>query len=158
MTDDQTPADSPTIPRKVPTNRATGKKPSPTKKKNSPTMKQGAGFNKIKQDELVKWTIFVQEETKTFVGKAAQKAGLTTTDWLDSRLRETATVELSHKSKPPAKVEDVADLMTQLEKRLTDQQAQTAQKLAEQMQQQTEALNNRPANLKEWLFGKPKNG
>jgi len=54
MTDEQTPADGPTIPEKSPTPQATGKKVSPTKKKNSKTIKQGAGLNKIKQEDLVK--------------------------------------------------------------------------------------------------------
>jgi hypothetical protein len=179
MTDEQTPADSPTNPAISPTDEVmldimdmadiavgkqgqttprkvpTGKKANPTKKGKSPTLKQGAGLNKIKQDELVKWTVFVQKETKTAVGKAAHKAAVTITDWVDSRLREVATSELTTKPKPPARTADVADLMTQLENRLADKQAAQIEQLAQTIKQSNE---NRPSNLKEWLFGKPKQG
>jgi hypothetical protein len=158
MTDDKTPVDVPTIPPKSPTSKATETKAIPTKKKNSPTMKHGAGLNKIKRDELVKWTVFVQQETKSAVGMAAGKAGLTVTDWLDSRLRQIATDELTKKPQPPAKVEDVADLMGQFEKRLTDQQAEAAKMHSDQIAKLAAAIENRPASLKEMLFGKPKKG
>lgn len=154
MTDEQPPESTPTNPQKSPT----GKKGSPTKKKNSPTIKQGAGLNKIKQDELVKWTVFVQPETRISVNKAATKARLTVTDWIDSRLRDAATTELTNKPKPPAKPEDVADLMNQLETRLATQQAEALKAQGEQMQQLAETIKSQPANLKEWLFGKPKQG
>lgn len=158
MADEQTPENSPTIPANKQTIQTDRKKSSPPKKQNSKTIKQGAGLNKIKQDELVKWTIHVQEETRTFVGKASTKAGLTQTDWIDSRLQQAARDELASKPKPPAKPEDVADLMTQLEKRLTEQQVESAKSQGDQIKQLADAINNRPANLKEWLFGKPKNG
>lgn len=147
---------SPTIPPKSPTVKTTGRKSTPTKNKNSPTAKQGAGLNKIKQEDLVKWTVFVQEETKSAVSMAAAKAGTTITDWLDSRLRQVASDELTKKPKPPAKVEDVADLMTQLEKRLSDQQAEVLKAQGDQMQEIAAAIKNQPTNLKEWIFGKKK--
>jgi hypothetical protein len=157
MADDQTSESSPTIPQNKQITQPDRKKVSPPKKQNSKTIKQGAGLNKIKQDQLVKWTIHVQEETRTFVGKAVVKAGLTQTDWIDSRLQQAARDELATKPKSlPAKPEDVADLMSQLERRLADQQTQTAKEQADQIKQLTDVINNRPANLKEWLFGKPK--
>ena len=160
MTDNQTAANSPTNPANNPTSKSTGKKVTRIKNANSPKPKQSAGLNKIKQDELVKWTVFVQPETKTAVSKAVEKAGTTLTDWIDSRLRETATAELTKKAQPPAKPEDVADLMGQLEKRLADQQAAALKAQGEQMggqiQELATAINNRPASMKEWLFGKPK--
>jgi hypothetical protein len=153
-------ADAPTNPPNAPTGKATNRKGTPTKKTKNPTDKKEFQHNKIKQDELVKWTVFVQPETKIAVSKAVEKAGTTLTDWIDSRLREVATAELTKKAQPPAKPEDVADLMGQLEKRLADQQAAALKAQGEQMggqiQELAAAINNRPASVKEWLFGKPK--
>lgn len=147
----------------------TDKKTSRIKKANSPKPKQGAGLNKIKQEELHKWTVFVQPETKVSCNKAAQKAGLTVTDWLDSRLREAATAELTKKAKPPIKTEDVADILRQFTDDMTARQeaAQAAQAATIQaqndlIQQQGEQLatianavkNTQPKSLKEMLFGR----
>lgn len=48
--------------------------------------------------------------------------------------------------------------MTQFEKRLADQQAEALKAQGDQMQEIAAAIKNQPANLKEWLFGKPKQG
>lgn len=158
MTDETTPESNPITQPENPTGKPKGKKYNPIKKAKSPTDKKPVQHNKIKQEELVKWTVFVQEETKTAVGKAVAKAGTTVTDWVDSRLRQAATDELTHRAKPPAKPADVADLMSQFEKRFADQQAEAARVQGEQLQQLAETINSQPANLKEWLFGKPKKG
>lgn len=194
MTENQTPADAPTNrtisptdemmldmmdiaeivvekrgqtnPIKTPTGKPTGKRTIPTKKRNSPKPKQGAGLNKIKQDELVKWTVFVQPETRASVNKAAEKAGLTVTDWIDSRLREAATTELTKKAQPPAKPEDmVTDIVQKVAERMKAEQETTSQAQTDLIRQQgeqlaalTAAIENQPRSIKEMLFGKVRKG
>ena len=156
MSEETSPAISPTVLAETPMPQATGKKAAPRKRKNSPTENQVQARGHIKQSELVKWTVFVRPEVKIAVQKAAKKAGITDTAWLDSALWETATADLSKKAQPPAKVEDVADLMGQLERRLADQQAEALKAQGDQMQELAAAIKSQPANLKEWLFGKPR--
>lgn len=159
-------SDSPIIPAIYPTGNATGKKRSLIKKAKTPTEKKPVQHNKIRQDELVKWTVFVQQETKTAVGLAVEKASITVTDWIDSRLREAATAELTKKVQPPIKTEDlVTDIVQQFADRMKADQAATAkaqndliERQGAQIEQLAAAVANRPATIKEMLFGKAKQG
>lgn len=118
--------------------------------------------NKKNQTENVKWSIFTEAETKIAAGKAAKKAGLKLNEWIDRALRDQATAELSKRSDPPAKPEDlVNDILQKFTDKLqaeqkASQEAQEAamKEQATQIAQLTETLSSRPQNLKEWVFGK----
>lgn len=155
----------PTTALESPTGKTTGKKYSPIKKAKNPTEKKPVQHNKIKQEELVKWTVFVQQETKTAVGLAIEKAGITVTDWIDSRLREAATAELTKKTQPPAKPEDmVKAIVEQFADRMKADQEAAQKAQDERMQQQEQQIaalaetvkNSQPKSLKEMIFGKSK--
>lgn len=164
MTGQTGPSDTPKINKVNQNEKAAGRKYNPIKKPKSRIIQDPDKPKKIKQDQLVKWSVFVQEETKTAVGKAVDKAGITVTEWVDSRLRQAATDELSKKSKPPAKVEDVADLLKAFTDGMRADQAATLQAqndLIQQQGQQIAALaeavqSNQPKSLKEMIFGKSK--
>lgn len=118
------------------------------------------------QTDNVKWSIFTEAETKISVVKAAKKAGLKLNEWIDNRLRQAAIDELTKKSQPPAKPEDlVADIVQQFADRMKADQAATAkaqndliERQGAQIEQLAAAVANRPATIKEMLFGKAKQG
>lgn len=164
MSEETSPASSPIVSPETPMPKAIGKKVAPIKNKNSPTDNQVQTRGHVKQSELVKWTVFVRPEVKIAVQKAAKKTGITDTAWLDSALWEAATADLSKKPQPPAKVEDMADILKQFTDRMeADQEAtrKAQNNLIQQQGQQIEALaeavqNNQPKSLKEMIFGKRK--
>jgi hypothetical protein len=166
MTEDK---NDPTNHPEVPTEKKVRRKYNAIKKAKKSEEKKPAQHNKIKQEEMVKWTVFVQQETKAFVGKAVEKAGSTVTDWVDSRLRKAASDEISAKkphTQPPAKVEDVADLIKGFAERMQANQEAAAKAQADMIQQQGQQIaalaeavqNSQPKSLKERIFGKSKKG
>ena len=160
MTENQQAADGQTNPLK----KQTGLKITRAANQDDPAASQTK--SKKNQTDNVKWSIFTEAETKVSAAKAAKKAGLKLNEWIDTRLRKTAIEELTAKSEPPAKPEDlVADIVQQFADRMKVDQAATLQAQNDLIQQQgaqiaqlADAVANRPASLKEMLFGKPKQG
>lgn len=122
--------------------------------------------DKKNQTDNVKWSIFTEAETKVSVGKASKKAGLGLNQWVDTRLRKAAIDELTAKSQPPAKTEDlVTDIVQQFADRMKADQEATVKAQNDLIQQQgaqltalTEAIAKQPTSFKEMLFGKAKQG
>jgi len=82
------------------------------------------------------------------IEKAAERSGKTLGQFFNDELREAATNLLKEGSQPPARPEDlVTDLVAKLKHELQDSQASELQSIRE-------AIEKRPATLREWLFGK----
>ena len=121
-----------------------------TKTLKSPTPSKG-GRPTRQNPEPAKWTVRgIEPETRRVIEKAAERTGKTLGHFFNDELREAATNLLKKGSQPPARPEDmVIDLVAKLKHELQDSQASELQSIRE-------AIEKRPATLKEWLFGKTK--
>jgi hypothetical protein len=82
------------------------------------------------------------------IEKAATRSGKTLGQFFNAELREAATNVLKKGNQPPARPEDlVSDLVEKLKAELKDSQAIELQSIRD-------AIERRPASLREWLFGK----
>ena len=99
--------------------------------------------------EPPKWSVRgVETETRLIIEKAAERTGKTLGQFFNDEVREAATNILKKGDQPPARAEDlVTDLFDRLRTELKDSQSTELQSLRE-------AIERRPANLREWLFGK----
>lgn len=115
-----------------------------TKQLESPTPPESG-----KSTEPAKWTIRgIEPETRLVIEKAATRSGKTLGQFFNAELREAATNVLKKGDQPPARTEDlVGDLVAKLKAEL--QASQTTE-----LQSIREAIERRPASLREWLFGK----
>lgn len=117
---------------------------------------------KKNQTDNVKWSIFTEIETKIIAGKAAKKAGLKLNEWLDRAIRQQGTEELTKKSEPPARTEDlVKDIVAQFadkfaasQEAATKAQSALIEKQGQQIAELTKAVSEQPRGIKELLFGK----
>lgn len=115
-----------------------------TETRKSPTAPTAA-----KLAEPAKWTIRgIEPETRLVIEKAATRSGKTLGQFFNAELREAATNVLKIGNQPPARPEDlVGDLVEKLKAELQASQATELQSIRE-------AIERRPASLREWLFGK----
>jgi hypothetical protein len=99
--------------------------------------------------EPAKWTVRgIEPETRRVIEKAAERTGKTLGQFFNDELREASTCILKKGNQPPARLEDlVGDLVEKLTLELRASQATELQSIRE-------AIENRPATLREWLFGK----
>lgn len=102
-----------------------------------------------KSPEPAKWTTrSIEPETRRVIEKAATRSGKTLGQFFNIELREAATNVLKNGDQPPARPEDmVSDLVAKLKTELQANQANELQSICE-------AIEQRPASLREWLFGK----
>lgn len=116
----------------------------------SPTPSKG-GRPTRQSPEPAKWTIRgIEPETRRVIEKAAERTGKTLGQFFNDELREASTNILKKGSQPPARPEDlVSDLVEKLKLELKDSQTSELQSIRE-------AIEKRPATLREWLFGKTK--
>lgn len=167
MTDDQSTKGNPINSENIPTGGKPKRAYNTIKKAKNQTENKAGQQRKIKQSDLVKWTVFVSEETKSFCGKAIEKSGLTIMEWVDSRLQQAARDEVGTKSKPPAKVEDVTDFLKQFTEKMEATQSATTeatnaiiQQQGQQIAELTKAVQtavNRPQpTIREMIFGRKK--
>lgn len=114
----------------------------------SPTSSKG-GRPTRQTPEPAKWTVRgIEPETQRVIEKAAERTGKTLGQFFNDELREAATNLLKKGSQPPARPEDlVTDLVEKLKHELQGSQASELQSIRE-------AIEKRPATLREWLFGK----
>lgn len=114
----------------------------------SPTSTKG-GRPTRSTPEPAKWTIRgVETETRRVIEKAAERTGKTLGQFFNDELREAATNVIKKGDQPPARAEDlVTDLFEKLK-------AELANKQSSELQSIREAIEKRPASLREWLFGK----
>jgi uncharacterized protein (DUF1778 family) len=114
----------------------------------SPTPSKG-GRPTRQSPEPAKWTVRgIEPETRRVIEKAAERTGKTLGQFFNDELREAATNVLKKGNQPPARPEDlVSDLVEKLKLELKDSQATELQSIRE-------AIEKRPATLREWLFGK----
>lgn len=99
--------------------------------------------------EPARWTIRgVETDTRLTIEKAAERSGKTLGQFFNTELREAAANVLKKGNQPPARAEDlVSDLFDKIKTELRESQASELQSIRE-------AIEKRPANLREWLFGK----
>lgn len=99
--------------------------------------------------EPAKWTVRgVETETRRIIEKAAERTSKTLGQFFNDELREAATNIIKKGDQPPARAEDlVTDLFEQLKSELKSSQVTELQSIRE-------AIERRPASLREWLFGK----
>ncbi|SFE54139.1 hypothetical protein [Spirosoma endophyticum] len=113
------------------------------------TQKSPTAPTAAKSTEPAKWTIRgIEPETHLVIEKAATRSGKTLGQFFNAELREAATNVLKKGNQPPACPEDlVGDLVEKLKAELQASQATELQSIRE-------AIERRPASLREWLFGK----
>ena len=99
--------------------------------------------------EPARWTIRgVETDTRLTIEKAAERSGKTLGQFFNTELREAAANVLKKGGQPPARTEDlVGDLFEKIKTELRESQASELQSIRE-------AIEKRPASLREWLFGK----
>ena len=99
--------------------------------------------------EPAKWTIRgIEPETRRIIEKAADRSGKTLGQFFNDELREAASNLLKKGNQVPARPEDlVVDLFEKLRSELKAEQA-------DELKTIREALERRPASLREWIFGK----
>ena len=99
--------------------------------------------------EPARWTIRgIETDTRLTIEKAAERSGKTLGQFFNTELREAAANVLKKGNQPPARAEDlVGDLFEKIKTELRESQASELQSIRE-------AIEKRPANLREWLFGK----
>lgn len=99
--------------------------------------------------EPARWTIRgVETETRLTIEKAAERSGKTLGQFFNTELREAAVNVLKKEHQSPARTEDVVgDLFEKLKTELRESQSSELQSIRE-------AIEKRPASLREWLFGK----
>lgn len=114
----------------------------------SPTPSKG-GRPPRQSPEPTKWTIRgIEPETRRVIEKAAKRTGKTLGQFFNDELRQAATNVVKRGNQLPARPEYlVADLVEKLKLELKDNQASELQSIRE-------AIEKRPATLREWLFGK----
>lgn len=114
----------------------------------SPTSSKG-GRPPRQSSEPTKWTIRgIEPETRRVIEKASKRTGKTLGQFFNDELREAATNVVKTANQLPARPEDlVVDLVEKLKTELKDSQAIELQSIRE-------AIEKRPATLREWLFGK----
>jgi hypothetical protein len=99
--------------------------------------------------EPARWTIRgVETDTRLAIEKAAERSSKTLGQFFNTELREAAVNVLKKGNQPPARAEDlVVDLFEKIKTELRESQATELQSIRE-------AIERRPASLREWLFGK----
>lgn len=99
--------------------------------------------------EPARWTIRgVETDTRLTIEKAAERNGKTLGQFFNTELREAAANVLKKGHLPPARTEDVvSDLFEKIKTELRESQATELQSIRE-------AIEKRPASLRDWLFGK----
>ena len=99
--------------------------------------------------EPARWTVRgIETDTRLTIEKAAERSGKTLGEFFNTELREAAANVLKKGHQPPARAEDVvSDLFEKIKTELRESQATELQSIRE-------AIEKRPANLREWLFGK----
>jgi uncharacterized protein (DUF1778 family) len=114
----------------------------------SPTSSKG-GRPARQTPEPPKWTVRgIEPETRRVIEKAAERMGKTLGQFFNDELREAATNILKKGNQPPARPEDlVSEQFERMKTELKDSQATELQSIRE-------AIDRRPATLREWVFGK----
>lgn len=99
--------------------------------------------------EPIRWTIRgIETDTRLTIEKAAERSGKTLGQFFNTELREAAANVLKKGHQPPARAEDLAtNLFEKIKTELRESQASELQSIRE-------AIEKRPASLREWLFGK----
>jgi uncharacterized protein (DUF1778 family) len=114
----------------------------------SPTSSKG-GRPTRQTPEPPKWTVRgIEPETRRVIEKAAERTGKTLGQFFNDELREAATNVVKKGNQSPARPEDlVSEQFEKMKAELKDSQAIELQSIRE-------AIERRPATLREWVFGK----
>lgn len=119
--------------------------------------KRGKGGRRRHAPDVGVWSIRgIEFETRTAFEKAAERVNKTIGQYLNEDLRQYAQEQLKKGNQPPARQEDlhteIADLKTVISQ-LAKRSEQDNQR-DEELRIIREAIQQRPASFREWLFGK----
>lgn len=113
--------------------------------------KKGKGGRRRHAPDVGVWSIRgIEFETRTAFEKAAERVNKTIGQYLNEDLRQYAQEQLKKGNQPPARQEDLRTEIDDLKTVI----AQIANQREEELRVIREAIEQRPSNLRQWLFGK----
>jgi hypothetical protein len=128
--------------------------PSETLEENT---KKGKGGRRRHAPDVGVWSIRgIEFETRTAFEKAAERSGKTIGQYLNEDLRQYAQEQLKKGNQPPARQEDLRTEIDDLKTVITQlaQRSELENQRDEELRIIREAIQQRPASFREWLFGK----
>lgn len=112
---------------------------------------KGKGGRRRHAPDVGVWSIRgIEFETRTAFEKAAERVNKTIGQYLNEDLRQYAQEQLKKGDQPPARQEDLRTEIDDLKTVI----ARLANQREEELRVIREAIDHRPSNLRQWLFGK----
>lgn len=121
------------------------------------SVKKGKGGRRRHAPDVGVWSIRgIEFETRTAFEKAAERVGKTVGQYLNEDLRQYAQEQLKKGNQPPARQEDLRTEIDDLKSLITKlaQRSELESQRDEELRIIREAIQQRPASFREWLFGK----
>jgi hypothetical protein len=119
--------------------------------------KKGKGGRRRHAPDVGVWSIRgIEFETRTAFEKAAERVGKTIGQYLNEDLRQYAQEQIKKGNQPPARQEDLRTEIDDLKTVITQlaQRTELDNQRDEELRIIREAIQQRPASFREWLFGK----
>lgn len=119
--------------------------------------KKGKGGRRRHAPDVGVWSIRgIEFETRTAFEKAAERSNKTIGQYLNEDLRQHAQEQLKKGNQPPARQEDLRTEIDDLKTVITQlaQRTELDNQRDEELRIIREAIQQRPASFREWLFGK----
>jgi hypothetical protein len=119
--------------------------------------KKGKGGRRRHAPDVGVWSIRgIEFETRTAFEKAAERSSKTIGQYLNEDLRQYAQEQLKKGNQPPARQEDLRTEIDDLKTVITQlaQRTELDNQRDGELRIIREAIQQRPASFREWLFGK----
>lgn len=119
--------------------------------------KKGKGGRRRHAPDVGVWSIRgIEFETRTAFEKAAERSGKTIGQYLNEDLRQYAQEQLKKGNQPPARQEDLRIEIDDLKSVVVQlaQRTELDNQRDDELRIIREAIQQRPASFREWLFGK----
>ena len=119
--------------------------------------RKGKGGRRRHAPDVGVWSIRgIEFETRTAFEKAAERNGKTIGQYLNEDLRQYAQEQLKKGNQPPARQEDLRTEIDDLKSVVVQlaQRTELGNQRDEELRIIREAIQQRPASFREWLFGK----
>jgi hypothetical protein len=119
--------------------------------------KKGKGGRRRHAPDVGVWSIRgIEFETRRAFEKAAERSSKTIGQYLNEDLRQYAQEQLRKGNQPPARQEDLRTEIDDLKTVITQlaQRTELDNQRDEELRIIREAIQQRPASFREWLFGK----
>ncbi|MFD2938366.1 hypothetical protein [Spirosoma flavum] len=119
--------------------------------------KKGKGGRRRHAPDVGVWSIRgIEFETRTAFEKAAERSNKTIGQYLNEDLRQYAQEQIKKGNQPPARQEDLRTEIDDLKIVITQlaQRTELDNQRDEELRIIREAIQQRPASFREWLFGK----